>query len=77
MGTSPMSPEGDDVDSREVKTVDPREAALQKVMQEHGQIEAYGKGGYVDEKYNYVYSEYKRGVEVLGPGRWKGGEGES
>lgn len=45
MGTSPMSPEGDDVDSREVKTVDPREAALQKVMQEHGQIEAYGKGG--------------------------------
>lgn len=45
MGTSPMSPEGDDVDSREVKTVDPREAALQNVMQEHGQIEAYGKGG--------------------------------
>lgn len=40
-------------------------AHLRKMMIELDQIEAAGREGYVNEKYNYAYGEYKRGLKSL------------
>lgn len=69
----PRIPEGDDVDSEEAETINRGEVILQKILQEHDQIETYRKEGHVN-------SEYKRGLKSCSDlviGHWKGGEERS
>ena len=52
-------------DEEKIEDADPEERARSKIWQELDCIDSAAKEGYVNERYNYAYSEYKRGLKSL------------
>ena len=60
-----QNPAEEDEEEEKIEDADPEERARSKIWQELDCIDSAAKEGYVNERYNYAYSEYKRGLKSL------------
>ena len=60
-----QNPAEEDDEEEKIEDADPEERARSKIWQELDCIDSAAKEGYVNERYNYAYSEYKRGLKSL------------